>query len=145
MTPIVRRRRQSDGTIGVGGARDTGGPAVVDVVVVDDDPAIRALLTAVLRAGGHDVRAADGAEQAVRMIREQVPAVVIVDAVMPDLDGFTLCREIRGWDLPAQPRMVLLTGLDEVPPGEDGFDRVLTKVISPYQVLACVAELAAGR
>jgi len=120
----------------------------VAVVVVDDDPAIRALLTAVLRAGGHDVRAADGAAQAVGMIRERVPAVVIVDAVMPGRNGFALCREVRGWDLPSQPRMILLTGLDEVRPreaAEAGFDRVLAKVVSPHQVLACVAELAAGR
>ena len=118
------------------------------VVVVDDDPAIRALLTAVLRAGGHDVRAADGAGQAVRMIRERVPAVIIMDAVMPGRNGFALCREIRSWDLPVQPRMVLLTGLDQVEPKEAadaGFDRVLVKVVSPHQVLACVAELAAGR
>jgi two-component system response regulator BaeR len=121
---------------------------VAAVVVVDDDPAIRALLTAVLGAGGHDVRAAAGTEQAVRMIRERIPAVVIVDAILPDRDGFALCREIRSWDLPVQPRVVLLTGLDEVAPLEvarAGFDRVLAKVISPHQVLACVAELAAGR
>jgi len=121
---------------------------VVAVVVVDDDPAIRALLTAVLGAGGHEVRAADGAEPAVRMIRERVPAVVIVDALMPGRDGFDLCREIRGSELPVQPSVVLLTGLDRVAPEEAaraGFDRVLAKVVSPHQVLACVAELAAGR
>lgn len=117
------------------------------VVVVDDDPTIRALLTAVLGAAGHEVRAADGAGQAVRLIRERVPAVVIVDGLMPERDGFALCREIRGWDLPVRPGMVLLTGLDEVPLEEAdraGFDRVLTKVVSPHQVLACVAELAAA-
>ena len=120
---------------------------MVAVVVVDDDPAMRALLTAVLGAGGHEVRAADGAEQAVRMIRERAPAVVIVDAILPGRDGFALCREIRGLDLPAQPRVALLTGLDRLEPQEAvraGFDRVLAKVVSPYQVLACVAELAAG-
>ena len=118
------------------------------MVVVDDDPAIRALLTAVLQAGGHEVHAAGTADQAVPLIRARVPAVVILDAILPDRDGFALCREIRACDLPVQPRVILLTGLSDVPPQQAaraGFDLVLPKVLSPYQVLASVTELAAGR
>jgi DNA-binding response OmpR family regulator len=101
----------------------------------------------VLGSGGHDVRAAGSAEQAVGLLRERVPAVVVLDAVLPDRSGFDLCRQIRAMDLPTQPRVVLLTALDRVADeaAQAGFDRVLAKTVNPAQVLACVAELGTDR
>jgi two-component system, OmpR family, response regulator MprA len=65
------------------------------VLVVDDDRAIRDSLARALELDGYDVdRASDGAA-ALNAIREQRPDVAIVDVMMPNIDGLTLCRVLR--------------------------------------------------
>ncbi len=65
------------------------------LLVVDDEPSIRELLTASLRFAGFEVvGAADGAE-ALRMAEQHRPDLVILDVMLPDLDGFTVTRRLR--------------------------------------------------
>ena len=73
------------------GASQAGGP----ILVVDDDPDVRKMLEVELRAAGFRVHcAADGVE-AVRMARAERPSAVILDLMMPNMDGFEVAAELR--------------------------------------------------
>jgi len=67
-----------------------GRPAGARVVVVDDDPAIRAICSEVLRGHGYEVDEADRCSEARRLVLEKRPEVVLVDVQLPDGDGFSL-------------------------------------------------------
>lgn len=100
------------------------------ILVVDDDPAIRQLLTDVLEIEGHEVRtAADGAD-AVRALDAVRPDFVVLDVMMPQLDGYGVLRHIRGQEGDPVP-VLMLTAAAE--PGAaarawaDGVDFYLAK------------------
>src|SRR5512145_856167 len=83
-----------------GGLRDAighGGSPVRQprIVVADDDPIVTRFLTSVFQSEGFDVRSAEDGEGALRMIRENHPDIVILDLVMPFMDGFEVCRQLR--------------------------------------------------
>ena len=64
-------------------------------LIVDDDPIILRLMQAVLEEGGHSVKSYESSVSALRDILLDRPEVVISDVMMPEMDGFELCREIR--------------------------------------------------
>jgi CheY-like chemotaxis protein len=64
-------------------------------LIVDDDAGSRLILREVLRANGHGIMEAENAEQALRSVRAQPPDVILLDAMMPGMDGFTLCGQLK--------------------------------------------------
>ncbi len=76
------------------------------ILVVDDDPAIRQLLTDVLEMEGYQVGVAVDGLSAVREIRASAPDFVVLDVMMPGLDGFGVLSTIRA--LPGEPVPVLM-------------------------------------
>ncbi len=81
------------------------------VLVVDDDPAIRRSLERGLRLAGFAVALAGGGRPALAHVRREPTDVVVLDISMPDLDGIQVCRALRedGNDLP----VLMLLALDE--------------------------------
>ncbi|HWE91658.1 MAG TPA: response regulator transcription factor [Pseudonocardiaceae bacterium] len=71
------------------------GTGAARVLVVDDEPNILELLSAALRLSGFDVRAATNGKGALSLAHEHVPDIVVLDVMLPDVDGFTLARELR--------------------------------------------------
>ncbi|MEW6744119.1 MAG: hybrid sensor histidine kinase/response regulator [Planctomycetota bacterium] len=67
----------------------------MEFLVVDDDRWSQQVLQKMLETRGHAVRLADDGEQALAMIEESTPDVVISDIMMPHVDGFQLCRRLR--------------------------------------------------
>jgi two-component system OmpR family response regulator len=112
--------------------------APVRVLVVDDEPSLAELLSSVLRFEGWDVRTAADGLGAVRAAREFRPDAVVLDVMLPDLDGLEVLRRLRH----EQPRVcvLFLTARDAV---EDriagitaGGDDYVTKPFSIEEVLA---------
>jgi two-component system, OmpR family, response regulator len=108
------------------------------LLVVDDEQSIRELLTASLRYAGFDVvAAADGAE-ALRLAEQHRPDLVVLDVMLPDIDGFTVTRKLRerGREMP----VVFLTAKDEVGDKVTGLtvggDDYVTKPFSLEEVVA---------
>ncbi len=108
------------------------------LLVVDDEPSIRELLTASLRFAGFEVvPAADGAE-ALKLAEQYRPDLVVLDIMLPDLDGFTVTRKLRerGRDVP----VVFLTARDETSDKVTGLtvggDDYVTKPFSLEEVVA---------
>ena len=65
------------------------------ILVVDDEPAILDLITAILERQGYVVLDAHDGDEALRILRERIPDLVLLDVMMPGLDGFEVLKEIR--------------------------------------------------
>ncbi len=112
------------------------------VLVVDDDPTVREVVCSYLRADGYDVSEADDGEAALAMIRHRRPDLVVLDVMLPGVDGLEVCRQIRSsTDLP----IILLTALgseeDRVVGLELGADDYLTKPFSPRELVLRVGSV----
>jgi DNA-binding response OmpR family regulator len=77
------------------------------VLVVDDDRSTRELLACVLEEEGHDVRAASGGREALAMAHDWRPDLIMLDLVMPDLDGWSFRAEQRMSQIADIPVLVL--------------------------------------
>jgi two-component system, OmpR family, response regulator len=82
------------------------------VLVVDDEASIRALLSATLRLTGFEVRVASGGHEAMSAAAEFSPDLVVLDVMMPDLDGFAVARGLRAAGQPVP--VLFLTARDSV-------------------------------
>jgi diguanylate cyclase (GGDEF)-like protein len=83
------------------------------ILIVDDDPVIRSLMLDALEDQGHAViEAADGVE-ALALVEGAAPALIVVDAIMPNMDGFALCRELRRRTATQHAPILMATGLDD--------------------------------
>ena len=82
------------------------------ILVVDDDQEIRDLLTAVLERQGLMVNAASDGGAAIELLREFQYAVVLVDLLMPGVDGFELLDHIAGRDVVSPPVVLVITAAD---------------------------------
>jgi len=83
------------------------------VLIVDDDPDARALLQTIVAGNGLvPLVAADGAA-ALALLRERIPDLILLDAMMPGLDGFETCRRIKARDDAAHVPVIFMTGLTE--------------------------------
>jgi len=88
----------------------SGPPA--KVLVVDDEASIRALLAATLRLTGFEVRVAEGGREALAAVAEYDPDLVILDVMMPDVDGFEVAQRLRSAGRPVP--VLFLTARDSV-------------------------------
>src|SRR3954453_1284367 len=95
----------------------TGG---VRVLVVDDDPSVRESLRRSLAFNGYDVLVADDGIEALRLVGDEGPDALVLDVMMPKLDGLQACRALRaaGNDVP----ILLLTARDAVADRVAGLD-----------------------
>ncbi len=82
------------------------------VLVVDDEPEIARMLVALLRESGFETQAAGSGEEALEVLASTGIGLVILDILLPGIDGFEVCRRIRKRHGPALP-VVLLTGLED--------------------------------
>ncbi|WP_169087498.1 response regulator transcription factor [Paenibacillus sp. PL91] len=106
------------------------------VLIVDDDPSIRELLRFVLGKDGYVVLEAENGQAASRLLEREQVHLAVVDIMMPGMNGFELCREIREhYDIP----VIMLTAKAEMKDKEQGFDSgtddYLTKPFDPKELL----------
>jgi DNA-binding response OmpR family regulator len=112
------------------------------VLVVDDDPKIVALVGAYLVRAGFDVATAGDGREALRLIRERRPRLVVLDLMLPELDGLAVTREARrDSDVP----ILMLTALGAVPDRIRGLgagaDDYLAKPFAPSELVARVQAI----
>jgi DNA-binding response OmpR family regulator len=105
------------------------------VMVVDDDPTVREVVVSYLRAHRHEVTEAGDGEGALRLMRTQPADLVVLDLMLPGIDGLEVCRQLREHrDVP----VIMLTALggetDRVLGLETGADDYVTKPFSPREL-----------
>ena len=112
------------------------------VLVVEDDRKISDLLQNYLRAGGFEAEAAYDGHDALRTIREQAPDAVILDWMLPGLDGIGVCQAVRAFS--EVPILMLTARIDEMDRllGLDtGADDYVCKPFAPREVIARIRAL----
>jgi len=97
----IRTRRQGKSCI-------QGGGPLAKVLVIDDEPSVRALLEMLLHPQGYDVILAENGWKGLQLYRQDHPDVNLLDLNMPELDGVSVLKQIRSVDL-KQP-VIVLTG-----------------------------------
>lgn len=110
-----------------------------DVLVVDDDPTVREVVVSYLRAHGHQVSECDDGAEALRRLIDAPPDLVVLDLMLPGLDGLEVCRRLRALpDARAEVPVVMLTALteseDRIAGLEVGADDYVTKPFSPREL-----------
>ena len=115
------------------------------ILVVDDEPNIVRSLTFVLDKGGYDVSIAGDGVEAMSMIRESKPNILILDVMMPNKSGYDVCSEIKSDPELRDIHVVMLTAKGQVGDREavlsQGADEYISKPFSPIEILARVKEL----
>jgi DNA-binding response OmpR family regulator len=125
---------------GPAGLRHT--PGVSTVLVVDDEPIVRDVVVRYLARDGHQTLEAGDGEEARRLLEQDAASLVVLDVMLPGIDGLELCRWIRARsDLP----IVMLTArgeeADRIVGLELGADDYLTKPFSPRELAVRVRNL----
>jgi two-component system, OmpR family, response regulator len=108
------------------------------LLVVDDEPSIRELLSASLKFAGFEVYTAEDGAEALRLAEQHKPDLVVLDVMLPDMDGFSVTRRLRerGREMP----VVFLTARDETSDKVQGLtvggDDYVTKPFSLEEIVA---------
>ena len=107
------------------------------IAVVDDDPLIVRLVRLHLEKAGYQVETASDGEAGLELVATSLPDLVILDLMLPKLDGYEVCRRIREFSLVP---VVMLTAkgeqVDKLRGFEMGADDYLTKPFAPQELLA---------
>ncbi|PIE18439.1 MAG: DNA-binding response regulator [Proteobacteria bacterium] len=114
------------------------------VLVIEDDPAIRMGLVDTLRAKGYDVAAAARGGEGISAFRERTPDLVVLDLMLPDMEGFDVCRTLKQPGSPDVPVIILTARgaeLDRVRGLELGADDYVTKPFSLMELLARIGAV----
>ncbi len=109
------------------------------VLVVDDEPSVRDVVVRYLKQEGYDTLEAGDGDTARDLLETQTPSLVVLDLMLPGMDGLTLCRWIRERsELP----VIMITALgeetDRLTGLEVGADDYMTKPFSPRELVARV-------
>jgi len=118
-----------------------GSPASI-VLVVDDSPGTLGMLSAALEAAGYTVLLAQSGAAALALIERITPDLVLMDAVMPGMDGFEACERLKRSRMNASVPVVFMTGLTETEHVVRALDAggvdYLTKPVAPAELVARV-------
>jgi two-component system OmpR family response regulator len=113
------------------------------VLIVDDEPNIRDLLATSLRFAGYEIQTAANGAQAVAAVTESEPDIILLDVMLPDMNGFSVTKKLRSSGI--QAPILFLTARDDV---EDkitgltvGGDDYLTKPFSLDEVVARIQAI----
>ena len=113
-----------------------------DILVVEDEPALAALVADYLRAAGWQARVLHDGAQALADIRRAPPDLVILDLMLPGLDGLALCRALRAFsDLPVVMVTARVDEVDRLMGLDIGADDYVCKPFSPRELVARVRAL----
>jgi two-component system alkaline phosphatase synthesis response regulator PhoP len=120
-------------------------PITQPILVVDDDKDIVRLVRAYLEQAGFQVRAAYDGETALHILRREQPALVVLDLMLPDRDGWDITRLVRGDEALSQVPIIMLTArvedTDKIIGLELGADDYITKPFNPREVVARVRSV----
>src|SRR6266404_6456242 len=115
------------------------------VLIVDDDPDIQRLVSYNLGQAGFEVTAAANGRKAIESVQKQPPDLIILDLMLPDIDGMEVCRTLRQRDNSRRIPIIMLTArgeeIDRVIGFELGADDYVAKPFSPRELVLRVKSI----
>ena len=115
------------------------------VLLVDDDPALRGLLRQMLELGGYVVHEAEDGLDALEKLNNVTPDVMVLDVMMPNMDGVTLCKRMRSNVKTIDIPIIMLSGKTQDKAVQEGLDaganKYLKKPISFTDLISHVKEV----
>ena len=118
------------------------------ILVAEDEPSIVISLEFLLRGAGHDVTVARNGSDALALTEKLRPDLVVLDVMLPVVDGFEVCRRIRGNSATRDTRILMLTARgrqSEMDKGlAAGANAYMTKPFATRELLETIASLLAG-
>lgn len=113
-----------------------------NVLIVDDEPTIAELIEFNLHKAGYRVLKADNGHTAIQLVRSDKPDLIILDLMIPGIDGMEVCRKLKGQQHTASIPIIMLTAkneeVDKIVGLELGADDYMTKPFSPRELVARV-------
>jgi len=121
----------------------------MNVLVVEDEPAVQDLIAVNLEHAGHHVLRARDAEVALRMVKAELPDLLVIDLMLPGMSGVALARTLRHEERSRHVPIIMLTArgdeADKVAGLEAGADDYLTKPFSPRELVARIRAVLRRR
>jgi twitching motility two-component system response regulator PilH len=115
------------------------------ILVVDDSPTVQQVIAGMLTEGGHEVLTAMDGEEAVQLTVEMHPDLVLLDVILPKLNGYQVCRQIKSMPETADIPVAMLTRKakesDRQWGMEQGADEYITKPFDANDLLAAIERL----
>src|SRR5437762_9852802 len=115
------------------------------VLIVDDDPDILHLVSYNLKQAGFEAITADSGRKALETVQRRPPDLIILDVMLPDVDGMEVCRTLRGHDSSRLIPIIMLTArseeIDRVVGFELGADDYVMKPFSPRELVLRVKSI----
>jgi two-component system cell cycle response regulator len=116
-----------------------------NILIIDDDPDTLEFLRIVFNVRGRDVVGAQTGTEGLRLARQQPFDLILVDIMMPDIDGYEVCRRLRADPITAKIPLVIVTArsslLDQTQGLEAGADRFLIKPVGISMLTTLADEL----
>ncbi|MDB4928200.1 MAG: Response regulator containing a CheY-like receiver domain and an domain [Myxococcaceae bacterium] len=123
--------------------------APADVLVVEDDPDLNEMIGAYVRLAGYGYRPALDGAMAARELGSRRPALVLLDLMLPDMDGFEVCRRLREDPATRDVPVVVLSAVNETESRRRAQEldvvEYLTKPFDPDALMDAVQRHAASR
>jgi DNA-binding response OmpR family regulator len=128
---------------------DGEGAAMHRILIVDDEPNIVLALELLMKKEGYEVHTVDDGERAVQAAKELRPDLILLDIMMPKMDGYEVCQRIRSDALLKDISIIMLTAKGREVEREKGLalgaDHYITKPFSTRQVVMKVKEILAAQ
>ena len=119
------------------------------ILVVEDEPSIQELIAACLQHAGHKVLRANSAEDAMRLVKVNLPDIVLLDWMLPGMSGIRYAQRLRADERTRELPIIMLTARseehDKVTGLEAGADDYLTKPFSPRELMARIKAVLRRR
>ncbi len=116
--------------------------AINKILIVDDSPSERLYLTDILVKNGFAVSTAVNGDEAIERIRAERPDLILMDVVMPKLDGFGACKALREREETREIPIILITTRGEAKNVEEGFVSGCTDYVTkPVNGLELITKL----
>ena len=84
------------------------------ILLIDDDPGFRLITSSALRTGNFEVNTVASGAEAIKEVKHQLPDIILLDAMMPELDGFETCRLLKQDPALTDIPIIMVTGMDDL-------------------------------